>query len=762
MKRKKVLGFAVAFCTLSLAVSAIFIAKGNPSFNKAVKADTYTKTLNSAVFGASELTTEYQQLVTQKTGDPLKGAPVLNYALAKKDASNNLVLAPNGRVYNYYNLGSHGQITNIKAITVEYTGGKLYVQSGISGTGITYGEKTQFTSGTRFEFIDSPNYIMISNTRQETTISSITVDYTCTEGEPSVYRLGEQYRGAGSDGTQYVLNREGNNVTIGDFSGTINVNNDGTFAITLASGAVTYSGTVSADSKTLTITGKTGPAAEAAPTIAELNRIYVMDDFESYEGNGTGYAGKANLPATLYSAADLKAAYYSDYGGGGSTTWISGSNFNVCTSSDYINLNSTVVHTGSKSMTIKGITGSWMRFWSIDTFNQNQHFNFGSGNVFSFWAHGAYTNVGTTSEYSKDVTVRAQVYYQNFEITDSNRSSATYGTGTKDFTIKSGSDWKEYRISLNPAKKVYAVNFMINNSGLASNVYVPIDDLSIYTRTIVEQPKQYTESATRFTKTYNGVVDTMAGEWTIKIGLGANGYVYGWAGGDMKPKSYTVEGNQITIVNEGSYVNDTYHIDATYGTWVGTLSEDRTSLTFNKADITGGTVTNYINSTTITLQEDNVLADGSEGTAALQARFKRQYMYSGSWTDDTSNTDRLAQVSTHHIQGENAISIRAYGSGAMRIMINPTVAEAQSANIKSVAFWYYVPASVDYLIRVYSYNSYTPGTDYKMVTEKSYSDGVNTGWHYLNLGLAEGYGKNFTIFVNNCTVASVVDYITYF
>ena len=105
-------------------------------------------------------------------------------------------------------------------------------------------------------------------------------------------------------------------------------------------------------------------------------------------------------------------------------------------------------------------------------------------------------------------------------------------------------------------------------------------------------------------------------------------------------------------------------------------------------------------------------------------------------------------------------------SGGNRFIIKPAVAQAQSANIESIAFWFYVPADVaSYTIQLFTYDDYTPVADsahYKMPFGETYDGTTDGGWHYVNCGTTEGFRKNFAIRVANCASQTIIDYVTYF
>ena len=763
MQKRYFLGGVVAFLTLPLCAGIMLFAKDDGFQKVNVRASNHTLTLNSSAFAISGLTTDWQKSVVQDFGGD---NPVMNYFMAKKDASNNLVLAPSGKVYNYKSSASYkGRITNIESITVNYSGGTLFAQEGVGGEAAVYGEKLQITTGVPLSLTSHPNHVMITNSYANTTITSITVDYVCTEEAGFIVeRLGKEYNGMAADHNEYTLTRNGNNVSVAGQSGTIALDSSGNFTMSLASGTLVYTGSVSADYKTLYFTGKTGSNAALGPTISEMNRIYIMEDFEKYSRTGTGYT--TNTAEKRATATDLRAAYYGDYGGGGSTTWVTSSNFNYAVSSDYLNLATNIAHSGTKSATFKGWTGGWTRAWSIETFD-NLHYNFGSGNRFSFWAHGAYTNTGCTTAYSgtSGVSIRVQVYYDYFNISDSNRNSTDYGTGTKSFDIPSNSDWTRYSITLDPTKTVRAVNIMVNNkyqdtTTYTSNVFIPIDDLTIDTVPVYEPQKKYNETSTKITKSYHGIVTVSyfgSHDLDLKVGIGANGYVEAYCGVDMVATSYSISGNQITITTTGSYSGKTF------GTWIGTLSNNNSTITITNSKSTiSGTIQGIVSGNSIVLSECLVAANGTESNSVLQYIFYKQNQSNEDWVNDSSS-DSIVQNTSHYIEGSNSIKTKATNVNT-RLIINPTEAAKLSSGIETVSFWFYVPATYgkNFTISIFAYTAATPTKETgSQKWSQTYDYQTEAGWHYVSMGLGSG-AKNFAIFIGTTNVPAILDYVTYF
>ena len=750
MKKKLLVGITTAALVIPLCISAAILSSQN--YEQMTNANNHTFTLGRNEFANSSLAFYYQRDVIQEFGED---RPVIHYDLAKINDDKDLVLAPSGKVFNYSSTGDyHGRITDITSITVNYYGGQLYVQEGIGGNGLIYDQKSPISSGIPFTFTTNPNYIVISNSLQTTTINSITFSYSCSEAGYVIERFGQKYNGKAEDGETYTLVRDGNNVIFGSYSGTLTTTSAGKITMSLDNGNIIYTGEVSPDYKTLTFDACSSPSA---PNIETLNRYYVMDDFEGYSQTGIGFTEQQT---SIYTASDLRSAYYADYGGGGNNTWVKDSDFQVPTSNDYLNLTTDIHHNGSKAMLLKGSKYAWMRFWSIEAFNQHQHYNFGKGDRFSFYVHGAYTKEGTTLDSS--ITIRVQVYYENFVLDNNNRNSTTYGTGTKEFVVAANSDWKEITFNIDPNKSVYAFNIMIANSNSfpESGIFLPIDDLTIHTNPVYNPPKTYEETSTKITKTYHGSLSIDPSSlipgmdpipMDLKVGLGTNGYIYAYAGVDMKPTDYTISGNTITISTTGNYFGKNF------GDWVGTLSNNNSTIVIPKSGISGD-ITDFIIEDAITLVEDNILADGNIGFDKI----KRQKQTNG-WTDD----GELTSSKEYYVEGNSSIHMQPDNSVATRITAIPSVFESEGVTFSSISFWFYVPAGVYYYLEVYSYLNYELDNNYKRLTtfESDGSDVSKTGWRYLNLGLSsanKNYNKNFSIRCTSTSAQTYIDNITYY
>ena len=90
----------------------------------------------------------------------------------------------------------------------------------------------------------------------------------------------------------------------------------------------------------------------AAAQVAEVNfdRVYNVEDYESYTATGQGYT---NSTTTKYQTTGLRATVYADFYTGSSSGEIGGSGWPVMTSTDNTNLLKTKGHNGTQGGAFK-------------------------------------------------------------------------------------------------------------------------------------------------------------------------------------------------------------------------------------------------------------------------------------------------------------------------------------------------------------------------------------------------------------------------
>lgn len=772
--KKKFLTLATTLiASVSLGVGVVAINGANNSKQLFVSqgTDEYVTVFDSNNVPTDGLGDNYSEMVNGTIRTVKGNTYKLQFTRAKKLAGGFAQLAGGGKIYNY---GTYGHaFSGLIAIQVTFTGTLELktAQFGQNGVGAVLNNKFTLTSGTKQSFAPT-DYFQLEAGDGGAEIQSISLFYSCKAAPKDLNNYNGTYTGYTDAGTRFelVLNNGAASIKAPSLSlelnGTATLNGDRAtcvFPFEYASGQftdITYVTDIKDYGRKFEFVSKNdtiGGAAASQIAAIDFYRVYEIQDFNNYSGTGVGYdQGNKNL----YNNTGLRKDYACNWGSTGQgNDYIGGTAMGG--DLDYLTYNATEGIDGTGVGIFKG-NASTCRYYSMNSKLQVAE-AIGKGTTFSFWAKSAKSTRNYTGD-GKEATMVVRVYEGiNF--------SSSYKE--REFKILKDSDWGEYKMELDPSKIYYGYGLFCKTQG----AYLPIDNISIYTEQA--EKTQFAESATKFTKSYHASLnytdpDPVNGgpkDAKAKIGLGANGMINGYCTTDMKLTSYEVSGNQITI----------HSSDSLFGDWVGTLSENNTKITIQKANISGG-IKNLINTDTIEFVEDTVLFDGHEGTSNLQAALVRRWgVWESSawkWTTDTTNTDRFKQNTTKFIQGGNSVSIRAYKDGAVRFYINPTVAEAYNVAFESIGFWYYVPRNVNYKFSVFSTSSYDPlgeGVKLNYLFEKEFNtkpSNYECGWHYINYGVPNfkeepgegelGRQKNFLIEISKTSATTFFDYITVF
>ena len=737
----------------------LFVAKGN-------EPDPYYTTLNSSNV-PTDLTASYQQLVngTIKTG--LNNSYKIQLTRAKTLAGGFCQLAGGGKIYNF---GSQGHMFNgLQGMQVTFSG-QLKLRTaefGQNGVGAFLTAERTLTSGTPIQF-PATTHFQLEAGDDGAEIQSIVLAYSCENEAKDLVNYNGTYTGYDEDGDKFELVINNGTATISssalpvDLVGTVSLEGDRATCVFPfeydpehhSSTDITYVTDIKDYGRKFEFVSKSdtiGGVAAGEIAAMDFYRVFNVQNFEQYDKTGVGY-DQGNK--SIYNNTGVRRDYACNYGATGQgNDYIGGTAMGG--DLNYLTYNETEGVDGSKTALFKGNSGT-CRYYSMNT-NLQVAEVIGKGTTFSFWAKTAKSTDAYGGD-AKDATIIARVYE------GINRSS-TYKE--REFTVKKDTGWNEYKVNLDASKPIYGYAFFCKTD----NAFLPIDNISIYT----ERPEasQVAESATKITKAYNATINVTVSEETkdvkAKIQLGANGFVQGYCTEDMAFTSYSISDDQITLNSS----------KPSFGTWVGTLSNDNNTITFTKANI--GPVSAIMNQDSIVFNQDPFVLDGSEGTDNLQAALVRQWGSWGTsdwnWTTDTTNTNRFLSDGAKYIQGNKSISVRPYKDGVVRIYINPTVAQARSLSFESIGFWYYVPRNEKFSFTVRTSNSYNPfdgeeSTKNTYLLEKEYNTtptNVAEGWYYLNWGVSskDGEGnlirqKNFYIQFGKTPATPYIDYLTLF
>jgi len=394
-----------------------------------------------------------------------------DYYGAKASAGHHVELAANGFIGN----DQGTRLTSITSITVTYSASSsMKIATSNRNDGLGLNDKVNIASGVAFEPTNAPYYFRLYAGGVATQVTSIDICYTCVEQASGTYfieNLSEQFSGS-NGGVDFLLTRSGSaavlktlnlssNIELSD--GVISISGD---EITITATGLTYVGELSDNGHLITFVSASGAYA-AALTGLNLNAVYNLEDYESYSGEGLGIRSSAT---GKYGHTGLRAAYYSDYYGGGTGSPLGGNGWQLMSSSDYLSLftGAGESHSGSAAGKFKRSTAGAMRHISWDLYTGNA-LVVGKGDTFSFWAKGVASNV----------EVKPRVAY--VPLIHASNQTSTSDTATAVISIPANSPWTQYTFALNSAKPVYGFQFSFTSS--SATVYVPVDDVQIYTAT---------------------------------------------------------------------------------------------------------------------------------------------------------------------------------------------------------------------------------------------------------------------------------------
>ncbi len=719
MKQRKLFLILSTF-TLALAGVGAFVASNTDIKDLMVaRADKiYTMTLDASNKVVADA--YLPQLVTKQVG-----TVVVNNLLAKTSTSGYAKLAPHGAIYNYVAQGNYnGRVTGIQSVKVVYSGSGLQLSVSRDLSGKIFTEKMNVTSNTEIDLSAiAPSYFYFTNGDSEIDITSIAVKYSCTERNfLNVAQLGKRYTGKISDtifgatinGTNIevrTLNKAENQV----YNGTVSVEGNQVKAA-LNVGNLYFS--VNEGRNTLTVDSAKGAGANFPGLV--FNEVFKVDDFENFASTGIGYD---NSHANFNNMTGLRGNYHADYYSPQSSTksLFGDKNWQIMGNDTWLYLDSTGGHNGSKAAQFRSSSNGlrYVNFESLYTVPKTM----GKGTKFSFWAHGALKENRTEAS-TINATVKVRLFYVN--------PVTGVGDNTGDATsvvIPAGSDWSQYTIDLDTSKEFYGYSFYCNTS---SPVYVPVDDIEIFTENPYEKYKApvLVQTPTYPEGTFKGDATVMGNSFSIVIALGnkTNGLVaVRLANKDAVATGVTYNENTkaISITTTGSYSG------ATYGTITGTYDAENDRIV--NVSCSGGISSYVSNNGSITATRLSNMWDCDGTTAQLQNTFKRRYM-SGSWQVDTGNADRITSNTTEFVSGTGSVKRRGYAGGAVALNFNSDFSPAKA--VQNVQFWVYNPSANNITLRMWYYQAKNFGSN----GETGSVTAIAGKWTYVAMGFGSGSG----------------------
>ena len=197
-----------------------------------------------------------------------------------------------------------------------------------------------------------------------------------------------------------------------------------------------------------------------------LDRCQVLYDFEKFTSTGVGHDQSHTDPNAW---SGLRKEFYSDYYSGGSGSAIGGSGWSMMGSSDYLELSTSVAHTGEKSMRLKYNKGNQMRFLTYGLAVEG-------GEAYS---KGTYLSMWVRANSSRDNVIKLKAFYINYvEPATQNQCTEVEVTIPRD----ENHGWVEVKLPLKAAKSYYGFAILpMKENGDASEEgkYFYVDDIAI-------------------------------------------------------------------------------------------------------------------------------------------------------------------------------------------------------------------------------------------------------------------------------------------
>lgn len=728
IKNKVLLGAFIASLTGTFAIAVGQGVWGVSRLSRETQAtdSPYTIVLNSSNV-PSQLTSSYQSNISTTIKTPLNNYINVNIVNGKTASNKFVELASRGMIYNFDYRGSgFNEIKGIQSVTAIFSG-SLKIKTGQFGQpgGVELNDGYALTSGTP-RSVDYSKYFQFIAGDAGAVIESISITYSCEDGY-AVSKLNGSYTGIGSDNYTYQLTFNNGNVNYKTLNKLNETNLNGTVALSSATagtctfGSQTYSFNLSEDGYQLTNTGVSGADMQAI----NFNRVYEVENFESYSSTGTGW--DSSHAGAQYTASGMRAHYLADFYNSTSSYIQSplGSDWRLMGTTNYNVFSSNKGRNESKAGAFKGNPNK-LRYVSMNSvYGVAQAI--GKGTTMSFFAKGAYTSDTLETQSTANAKLKLYAFYSYNGV----NSRTEY-----EFTIPAGSKWTEYTMGLDSSKIYYGFGFYCENS---ATTYTLVDDIKIYTHSPnVVPPINYPTGTFVIEKSVRPLITTFNVAIAISIGTEENHLVAMSVGNhDAEPSNFTYDKSQNKFSMSTSAQVEINNSNYSVGTVTGTYDMQNRRLT----DVTcSGSIKGIMQGgTSMTLTTPSNVWDCDEDTGTLQNIFRRRwspYSTGGGWQADNDHTDRITSDKNTFVSGEGAVKLRGYADGAAALNLKADLNPA--ASCKNISWWVYNPGTTDVTMTCWVYSGTNFDSNYQFVTRT-----VSPGWHYYCDGCSVKSGSNY-------------------
>lgn len=471
--KKKGIYFAVAILGL-VGLFSVPLAQTNFQLfpTAAQNPGDYEVTLSTA---PSSLTNSYQNSSASDIRTSFGNDVELSFVNAKQLANGFAQLANHGKIHNF---GSTNDVlTGINGVSFTGSGSILFKPAVAKGLLMDI-SPISVSAGSSKVVVPNCDYFEIEAGDSGASLETLKFYYSCDSTAYDVKSINGTYTGIGDDSYTYKvtltdgvaslvsLDKPSNNV---NFTGTVTMSSKTRATMSFPS-PNQFDYVVDYDGHSLTFVSKSGAVAAYVPQVS-ANRVYNVENFESYSATGQGYVSAD----AKYTTTGLRSQYYADYYTGSSSGEIGGNGWPIMTSTDNSNYNGSKGHNGSKVGIFKFSNGMGMRYISMNELYGVKRL-IGKGSTLSLWARGAYTNQNYNTNHSGNTPMKVYAYYDS-PLTPSNQTTVRESF---EFTVQAGSEWQHFEFSLTSGRSYYGFGFYAQQS-TGSTQYLPIDDIQIYT-----------------------------------------------------------------------------------------------------------------------------------------------------------------------------------------------------------------------------------------------------------------------------------------
>ena len=427
----------------------------------------------------NDLTGDYQNTFSDTVSTKLGHNVKLTFVNAKTLSNGFAQLANHGKIYNYES--DDNQLTGVVGVELVGSGSLLFKPCAAKGY-LADIDPITINAGAGKVTVPACDYFEMEAGDSGASITNLKLTYSCDAEATDVKLLNGIYTGIGADHFIYKLTVNNGSVSIASLdkqtndslSGTVQMMSKTQAKCTFVYNTYNIYYTMNFDGHGFTFVSKTddvgGAAAGAVTQISTLDRVYNVEDFESYSATGTGYVSAD----AKYTTTGLRSQYYADYYTGSSSGEIGGSGWPIMTSTDNSNWRNDKGYNGSKGGIFKFSNGMGMRYISM---NELYGVKAGmKGTTLSFWAKGAYTNTNFNTYHANNTEMKMYAYYGS-PLTPSNQTTVRE---TFDFTVQAGSTWQHFEMPLTAGRTYYGFGFYAKQQS-GSTQYVPFDNIMIYT-----------------------------------------------------------------------------------------------------------------------------------------------------------------------------------------------------------------------------------------------------------------------------------------